>query len=65
MSDGSADVTHTVAVFMVGGVTLEEGRFVHALNESNRQRGIRLRVSLGGDYVTTADDFLCSLLDEQ
>lgn len=65
VSDGTSGIAQAVTVFMVGGVTLEEGRFVHALNESNRQRGIGLRVSLGGDYLTTADHFLSSLLDEQ
>lgn len=52
-----------VTVFVSGGVTLEEGRVVHALNISNQQRDIKLHVSLGGDFVTTADDFLSALCE--
>ena len=52
-----------VTVFVTGGVTLEEGRVVHALNISNQQRDIKLHVSLGGDFVTTANDFLSALCE--
>ena len=50
-----------VTVFLMvvlGGVTYEEARLVHALNQ---EAGSTTRVTLGGEFVTSARQFLRSL----
>lgn len=48
-----------VIIFIVGGVTLEESRFVYQFNEA--MANDRMRIILGGTSVITSKDYLNSL----
>ena len=51
-------VPRSAIVFVLGGVTYEEARLVHALN---MEAGSTTRVTLGGEFVTSARQFLRTL----
>ena len=51
-------VPRSAIVVVLGGVTYEEARLVHALNA---EAGSTTRVTLGGEFVTSARQFLRTL----
>ncbi|CAL9736902.1 vacuolar protein sorting-associated protein 45 [Monosporozyma servazzii] len=51
--------TQDVVIFVVGGVTLEESRFINQFNKAMDNN--RMRVILGGTSVLSTNDFLDSL----
>lgn len=51
--------TQDVVIFVVGGVTLEESRFINQFNKAMDNN--RMRVILGGTSILSTNDFLNSL----
>ena len=59
-SPAAVAVPRSAIIFILGGVTYEEARLVHALNT---EAGSATRVTLGGEFVTGARQFLRAIMN--